>query len=235
MISLMNITAIIPARGGSKSIPRKNLSPLVGKPLISYAISVALRSRYISRVIISTDDKEIAKISKGCGAEVIIRPPEISGDEASSESALLHVLNTIKSQESFLPEIIVFLQCTSPLTLSKDIDAAIEKLLESNADSCFSATLSHAFLWSINPDGEATGINHDPRYRTRRQEMDPQYRENGAIYVMKTIGFMKAGHRFFGKTVISIMPPERSWDIDEPMDLIIADSILKNQRKRTQE
>lgn len=227
----MNVITIIPARGGSKGIPQKNLSPLIGRPLISYAILAAVESRYISRVIISTDDKEIAQISQQYGAEVVFRPSEISGDEASSESALLHVLKTLKDMNK-LPDITVFLQCTSPLTLTQDIDAAIERLIEKEADSCFSATQSHSFLWQVNSNGEAIGINHDPGYRPRRQEMQTQYRENGAIYVMRTEGFMKARHRFFGKTVLSVMPPERSWDIDEPLDLIIAESFLKYQRER---
>lgn len=230
-----DVIAIIPARGGSKGIPRKNLSLLVGKPLISYAITAALKSKYISQVMVSTDDEEIAQVSKSYGAEVIIRPPEISGDEASSESALLHVLNTLQSWGELLPDIIVFLQCTSPLTQPEDIDAAIDKLLRSNADTCFSATPSHSFLWRVNPESLAEEINHNPRFRPRRQEMQTQYRENGAIYVMRTEGFMKARHRFFGKTVISVMTPERSWDIDEPMDLTIAESFLKYQRKKIQE
>jgi CMP-N-acetylneuraminic acid synthetase len=221
------IIAIIPARGGSKSIPRKNSYPLSGKPLISYTLTAVFESQYITKTYVSTDDDEIAVISKSYGAEVIIRPPEISGDEASSESALLHVLTTLKNISEPLPDLIVFLQCTSPLTLNIDINAAIERLIESDADTCFSATPSHAFIWQVESDGRVKGINHDQRYRQRRQEMEPQYRENGAIYVMKTDGFMKTGHRFFGKTVLSVMPPERSWDIDEPMDLVIVESIMK--------
>ncbi|WP_373840307.1 cytidylyltransferase domain-containing protein [Methanospirillum sp.] len=225
----MHIITIIPARGGSKGIPRKNLLNLYGYPLLSYSIKASIRSDYISRTIVSTDDNEIKSIAEKYGAEVIIRPPDISGDEASSELALLHVLQTLIDRNGVIPDILVFLQCTSPLTQPEDIDAAIDKLLSSNADSCFSATPSHSFLWRVDSEGQAEGINHDPCFRKRRQDLKPQYRENGAIYVMKTEGFMKTGQRFFGKTVLSVMPPERSWEIDELFDVFVVEQLLLHQ------
>ncbi|WP_214036858.1 acylneuraminate cytidylyltransferase [Methanospirillum sp.] len=225
----MKTTAIIPARGGSKGIPKKNLLNLCGYPLISYAIRASTRSAYISRTIVSTDDDEISSIAIKYGAEVITRPADISGDESSSESALLHVLQTLTDHGETVPDIIVFLQCTSPLTQPEDIDAAIDELISNDADSCLSVTPSHSFLWRIKQENQADGINHDPGYRPRRQEMEPQYRENGAIYVMRTEGFMKTGHRFFGKTVLSVMPPERSWEIDEPFDVLVIEQLLNQQ------
>ena len=112
--SELKVLAIIPARGGSKGIPRKNLRKLAGKPLIAYAIETAHASYYVNRIIVSTDDQEIAEVSKGFGAEYIQRPIEISGDSASSESALLHTLEQLYTLEAYEPNLLVFLQCTSP-------------------------------------------------------------------------------------------------------------------------
>jgi len=139
----MKIIAIIPARGGSKGIPKKNIQLLAGKPLISYTIDTAWHSEKITRVIVSTDDHEIAAVSKQYGAEVVWRPANISGDTASSEAALLHVLEHLKTTEYYQPDLIIFLQCTSPLTTHEDIDGTIQTLLDEDADSAFTATPFH--------------------------------------------------------------------------------------------
>lgn len=220
--------AIIPARGGSKGIPRKNILPLAGKPLIAYNIEQARRSRYITRLIVSTDDAEIAAVAQRYGAEVVWRPPEISGDTASSEAALLHTLEHLHRAEDYRPEILVFLQCTSPLTLAEDIDGTIQVLLDEGADSALAVIPFHYFLW--RRDGEdAVGINHDKRYRPLRQERQPQYLESGAVYVMRVSGFLQARHRFFGRTALYIMPAERRLEIDDPVDLKIAEVLLRQQ------
>jgi len=213
--------AIIPARGGSKGIPRKNVHPFNGKPLICWNIEAALKAERVDEVIVSTDDAEIAELSHSTGATVVMRPDAISTDIASSEDALMHVLETLGTQ----PELTVFLQCTSPLTRSEDIDNCIQKLLNSDADSAFTATESHRFLWK-NPD-EASGINHDGAQRKRRQDLETEYAENGAVYVMRTAGFLQSRHRFFGKTVISEMPSTRTWEIDSPADIQVAEALSK--------
>ncbi|BCW97597.1 MAG: transferase [Armatimonadota bacterium] len=225
----MENLAIIPARGGSKSVPRKNLLPLAGKPLIASTIEAALQAETVSRVVVSTDDAEIAIVSEKHGAEVVWRPEEISGDRASSESALLHVLEHLDRHESYRPDLLVFLQCTSPLTTSDDIDGCVRKLLEENADSCLSVAAFHSFLWRNMPDNSAEGINHDKSFRPRRQEMEPQYRETGAVYVMRTEGFLAARHRFFGKTVLYVVDGERCLEIDEPVDVEIAEVLMRQR------
>jgi N-acylneuraminate cytidylyltransferase len=211
--------AIIPARGGSKGIPHKNIYPFNGKPLICWNIAAALEAETITNVLVSTDDAEIAAISKEAGASVIMRPDALSTDIASSEQALIHALKSLKQT----PELTVFLQCTSPLTQSVDIDHCIKKLLETKADCAFTATESHRFLWK-NPDN-ATGVNHKITERKRRQELEKEYAENGAVYVMRTTGFLQTQHRFFGKTVISEMPAIRSWEIDSLEDIRIAEAL----------
>jgi YrbI family 3-deoxy-D-manno-octulosonate 8-phosphate phosphatase len=230
----MECLAIIPARGGSKGIPRKNILPLAGKPLIAYNIEQALRAVQVNRVVVSTDDAEIASVARQYGAEVVWRPAEISGDNASSEAALLHTLQFLQQSEGYRPDLLVFLQCTSPLTQADDIDGAIHALLEENADTALAVIPFHYFLWRKGLTGsDAVGINHDKHIRPLRQEREPQYLETGAVYVMCVPGFLQARHRFFGKTAMYIMPVERRLEIDDPIDFQIAEALLQNNSGRS--
>jgi CMP-N,N'-diacetyllegionaminic acid synthase len=227
------ILALIPARGGSKGIPRKNLFPLAGRPLIVHTIEQALQSQQVSRVVVSTDDDEIARISRNAGAEVLARPPEISGDQASSESALLHALEALRTSEGYQPALVVFLQCTSPLRLEDDIDRAIETLRAEEADSLLSVSPSHKFLWA-RKDGVASPLNFDYRNRPRRQDMAKQYVENGSIYVFKTKVLLDTGNRLGGKISLYVMDEDASLDIDSPVDMKIAEMLmLERQRAST--
>lgn len=221
----MKVTAIIPARGGSKGIPRKNLHLFHGKPLVCWTIEAALQAKLVDQVVVSTDSTEIAEISRKAGAKVIMRPDEISSDIASSEDALIHALENLGE----LPELTVFLQCTSPLTWPEDIDNCIHKLLDTEADSAFTANESHRFLWKNSE--AATEINHDGAERKRRQDIEKEYAENGAVYAMRTAGFLQVRHRFFGKTVISEMPPTRSWEIDSIDDIHMAEALSMLREK----
>ena len=221
--------AVIPARGGSKGIPGKNLRPVAGAPLLAHAIRAARGARSVNRVVVSTDDDAIAAAARAEGADVVRRPAEISGDTASSESALLHTLESLAA-EGCRPELLVFLQCTSPLTLAEDIDAAVEALRRKGADTAFTATPFHGFVWREEADGNAAGVNHDKAVRLRRQDRPPEFVENGAVYVMKADHFREKKHRFFGRTVMCEMPAERSLDIDGPEDLALADRILSARR-----
>ncbi|MGJ8642786.1 MAG: cytidylyltransferase domain-containing protein [Luteolibacter sp.] len=227
----MNSICIIPARGGSKGHPRKNVLPLCGRPLIAWNILAALEACGEGNVYVSTDDAEIAAIGEKYGARIVWRPAELSVDQASSESALIHALEKITNERSGLPEFFLFMQCTSPLTAAKDLSAVCNALQSGGADSVFSATSSHRFLWKRDPENSATGINHDSTVRLRRQDMDPEYAENGAIYGMRTQGFLDSKHRFFGKTLIHVMPEQRSWEIDSPTDFKIAEVLLREQLK----
>ena len=227
----MEAIAIIPARGGSKGIPRKNVRLLAGKPLVAHTIEHARQAGSVNRVVVSTDDAEIASISRECGADVIWRPPDISGDTASSESALLHALEHLEKTEGYEPDLVVFLQCTSPLTAPEDIDATVQALVDHNADSALAVTPFHCFVWQEDKHGNATGVNHEKSRRRLRQAREAQYVETGAIYVMRTQGLLKAKHRFFGKTVMCVMPRERWCEIDEAVDLAIAEMLLRRQQE----
>jgi len=227
----LSVIAVIPARGGSKGIPRKNITNVAGKPLIAYMIEAAKSSKFISKIFVSTDDAEIASVAKMFNAEVIERPSGISGDNSPSELALLNVLDHLQKNNQKKPEILVFLQCTSPLTSVDDIDQTITKLLSEKADTAFTVTPTHVFLWAEDSNGEAIGINHDKKVRKMRQECQPQYIETGSVYVMRCEGFLKNKHRFFGKTVLSVIPPERALDIDEPADIPRAEYAIQKQKE----
>jgi YrbI family 3-deoxy-D-manno-octulosonate 8-phosphate phosphatase len=223
--------AIIPARGGSKGIPRKNVLSVAGKPLLAWNIEAACAASRVNRVVVSTDDPEIAAVARRFGADVVDRPAEISGDRASSEAALLHVLEHLDASEGYRPEVVVFLQCTSPLTASEDIDGTIEAMEREGADTALAVIPFHYFLWKPDAAGGAVGINHDKRVRPMRQDREPQFLESGAIYVMKTDGFRETKHRFFGKTAMYEMPAERRWEIDDPVDLEIAEVLLRARER----
>lgn len=224
--------AVIPARGGSKGVPRKNLRLLAGKPLVAHSIEQALSAEAVSRVVVSTEDPEIALTARRYGAEVIDRPLALSQDHSSSESALLHVLEVLRQAEAYEPARLAFLQCTSPLLLAEDIDAIFAALEENQADSALSASRFHGFLWrQAGSEHVAAGINHDQRVRERRQDREPQFHENGAVYAMRTAGFVAAGHRFFGKTILHEMPAERSLEIDSPLDFEIAEVVCRRRQQ----
>lgn len=225
----MSTVAIIPARGGSKGIPRKNLLPLCGKPLIGWTIEAARAARCVDRVVVSTDDAEIRTVARQFGADVVWRPTEISGDQASSEAALLQALELLRDTEHYEPARIVFLQCTSPLTSHEDIEGTVAALEAQRADSAVAVTDFHYFLWRESGAGDVVGINHDKSVRLLRQQREPNYRETGAVYVMRTAGFRESKHRFFGKTAHYVMPAGRCWEIDEPVDVTIAEVLLRQQ------
>ncbi len=219
--------AIIPARGGSKGVPRKNVRLLGDKPLIAHSILDAKESQYTDKVYVSTDDLEIAEVSRQYGAEIINRPNQLAGDTASSESALIHALSEIEKTD-ISPDLVVFLQCTSPLRTGIDIDKAIAKLKAENADSLLSVSPSHRFLWE-EVAGVAKSINYDYRDRPRRQDMQPQYVENGSIYIFKPWVLKEFGNRLGGKISLFIMSEAASWEIDSALDLEIAESLMKKQ------
>lgn len=220
------IVAMIPARGGSKGIPGKNIVQLAGKPLIAYTVEQAVASARVGRVIVSTDSEEIAAAAEQYGASVVFRPAEISGDEATSESALKHCLDRLESREAFVPELVVFLQATSPLRTTGDIDAAIATLERDEADSLFSACPQGAFVWRHMPTGFEP-LSYDPRSRPRRQEAPIDVAENGSIYVFKPWVLKELGCRIGGRISVYMMSVLDSLQVDEIDDLPIVDIVLR--------
>lgn len=211
-----DIIAIIPARGGSKRIPSKNLLPMGGIPMLAYSILHATNSNSVKKVYVSTDDTRIADIARAYGAEVVWRPTEIADDTASSESALLHVLDERNKKKLPDPELVVFLQCTSPVRMPDDIDNAVRWLVERDADSLFSACESNRLIWSVRENGELYSLNYDFHMRQREQDMKIQYRENGSIYVFKPEILRKNENRLGGKIAVYPMAYWSSFQLDAP-------------------
>lgn len=217
------VVAVIPARGGSKGIPRKNLRRVGGVPLIGRAVDSALRSALIDRVVVSTDDPEIASVAREWGADVVDRPPELAGDTASSESALLHALEELR-RRGVETRVLVFLQATSPFIDPDDLDDAVARVAEGLEDVVFSAVESWSFLWRHGADG-MLGVNHDPVARPRRQDREAEYLETGAFYVLDAAGFRAARHRFFGRTGVAIVEERYAIEIDTEEQLGLASAI----------
>jgi N-acylneuraminate cytidylyltransferase len=218
----LETVAVIPARGGSKGVPRKNLRRVGGIPLLARAIVSARAAARIDRVVVSTDDSEIAAVAREWGAEVVERPSELSGDAASSESALEHALEAL-SARGVSVGILVFLQATSPFIDARDLDAAIERVDAGESDSVFSAVESWGFLWRAERGQHgASGINHDFRTRPRRQDRELEYLETGAFYVMDAAGFRSARHRFFGRIGVAVVPESTALEIDTLEQLELA-------------
>jgi len=227
MSSRTEILAIVPARGGSKGIPGKNLVPLAGKPLLVHTLDQANASPLIRRLVVSTDSVEIAAVAKESGAEVILRPSEISGDEAPSESALLHCVDSLKASEEYEPDLVVFLQATSPIRRAGDIDRAIKTLREGGYDSVFSASPTHGFVWELQGANGPVPLDYDPAHRPMRQKVGDRLVENGSVYVFKPWVLRQTGLRLGGKVGVYRMGFLEALQIDEPFDLDLAGWILQ--------
>ncbi len=225
----MSIITIIPARGGSKGLPGKNIRNLADLPLIAHSIMSAKEAKLVDKVYVSTDDHEIAEIAKDYGAEIIDRPEQLANDTASSESALIHAVEQIEAKDIDI-NLVVFLQCTSPIRTAEDIDNAIKKVTTENADSLLSVSPNHRFLWQ-EVDDVVQSINYDYRRRLRRQDMQPQYVENGSIYIFKPWVLKELNNRLGGKISLFPMSEAASWEIDSLLDFEIAESLLKKQVK----
>jgi YrbI family 3-deoxy-D-manno-octulosonate 8-phosphate phosphatase len=208
--------AIIPARGGSKGVPGKNVAPVGGVPLVARAIRSA-RLAGVEAVYVSTDDADIARVTREAGAEVIDRPQDLAVDTASSESALLHALEVL-SDAGVNPDVVVFLQATSPFIDPSALGEAIDRVVAGSEDVVFSAFETYAFLWRLGSEG-ATGVNHDESHRPRRQDREPHYQESGAFYVMRADGFRDGGYRFFGRVGVQEVSERTAIEIDFPDEL----------------
>lgn len=220
----MRTICIIPARGGSKGLPRKNVLPVGGTPLIGRAIEAAKGSGRIDGVYVSTDDAEIAGVAQASGAGIIDRPAEISGSMASSEAALLHGLDVL-AEQGIAPEVLVFLQCTSPFTSSDEIRRCVEALDDPEVHSALAVTHHHSFLWTLDADGYAVGVNHVwNEQRKLRQELPPQFLETGSIYVMRVAAFREKRTRFCGR-VKPVVVERYCTEIDSPIDMALAQAV----------
>lgn len=232
MIGQYRVTALIPARGGSKRLPRKNVKLLGDKPLIAWSIEAALASKYIDRVIVSTDDDEIKQVSEQYGAEVpFLRPEHLSNDHASSFDVIKHSIRFVRlDQEN---ELIVLLQPTSPLRLISEIDAALEFFLTKNAKGVVSISeTEHSPMWSNTlPENGCMSDFIRPEVQGKRsQDLPKFYQLNGSIYIYEILTLLEKGHIFFNENVYGFETSlETSVDIDTALDFLVAETILKHR------
>jgi CMP-N,N'-diacetyllegionaminic acid synthase len=215
------ILAVIPARGGSKGVPRKNIRALNGKPLIAWTIEQAEQSRYIDRVIVSSEDEEICQVAKQSGAEIpFVRPAELASDTASGVDVLCHAVENAGADCDY----VVLLQPTSPLRESTDIDAAIEYCVEQAVTSVVSlaeATKSPYWMYHMKEGGELTPFVDNAA--SNRQELPQSYALNGAVYVLEVARLLASRKILDEQTLGYVMPAERSYDIDTETDFLICE------------
>jgi CMP-N,N'-diacetyllegionaminic acid synthase len=223
----MTTAAIILARGGSKAIPGKNIMNFCGKPLLSWSIIQAKKAQSVDLVVVSSDDKSILEVASEYGAKVIKRPRKFSTDTATSESALLHALDVLKKELGEELERVVFLQPTSPLRHSSDLDGAVKVFDDLGADSLFSDAILDDFCVWTDETGKLTGKTFDPWNRGRRQDREALYLETGSIYVFKPNLLRKTGNRLGGIIARYTMPFWKSYEIDAPEDIIICEFLFK--------
>ncbi|WP_369189863.1 NTP transferase domain-containing protein [Streptomyces sp. R08] len=243
--SVRRVLAVIPARGGSKGVPAKNLAPVGGVPLVARAVRECRASRLVTDVVVSTDDQAIAAAARQAGAEVVLRPAAIAGDTATSEAAVLHAMDTHEALHGASVDVVLLVQCTSPFIVREDVDGIVNAIVANGADTAHTVAPFHGFVWR-DADDEATavveparseevggatkvanstvasggyGVNHDKSFRPRRQDRPQDFLETGAVYGMDAAGFRKVGHRFFGRTELVRTDPARVLEIDDPHEL----------------
>ncbi|MEV5956912.1 N-acylneuraminate cytidylyltransferase [Streptomyces sp. NPDC051987] len=225
------VLAVIPARGGSKGVPAKNLAPVGGVPLVARAVRECVASRLVTDVVVSTDDQAIAAAARSAGAEVVLRPAAIAGDTATSEAAVLHAMDAHEALHGASVDVVLLVQCTSPFIVREDLDGVAAAVVENGADTALTVATFHGFVWRdevhapvpVGADQASAsggfGVNHDKSFRPRRQDRPQDFLETGAAYAMRADGFREHQHRFFGHTELVRTDPARVLEIDDPHDL----------------
>lgn len=228
MINGKSILAIIPARGDSKGVPRKNIRELAGKPLIAWTIEEAKKSKYIDRLIVSSEDQEIIQVAKSWGCEVpFVRPKELALDDTPGSQVIIHALHMLSKHDYVL-----VLQPTSPLRTVEDIDGCIQFCEERRAVSCVSVTepdKSPYWMFVLDSVGRMRPLLVQDRLITRRQGLPTVYALNGAIYMAQWDWFLENETFIHEQTLAYIMPRERSLDIDTEFDFELATMRLRNK------
>lgn len=224
----LRVLAIVPARGGSKGVPGKNVRPLAGKPLIAWTIEAAQRCAAIERVVVSTDDDAIARVAAEYGAQVIMRPAELAQDTTPTEPALFHALEALEATEGYVPDAVALLQCTSPLRGADVIDACVALLHDTGCDAVMTVTpMQHWYLaGQVGPEARYRP-EYDYLRRPRSQEMPEKVRENGAVYVTRVEALHTHGNRLGGDVRVVVLDAVRSVDIDSEEDFRLAQEAIQ--------
>lgn len=226
MFNNLSVLAVIPARGGSKGVPRKNIRELAGKPLIAWTIEEAKKSKYITKLILSSEDDEIIGVAKAYGCDVPFkRPIELAQDDTAGIDPILHAIEQCPGYDY-----VIMLQPTSPLRTAEDVDGCIEHLLNSQAELCVSVTepsKSPYWMYTLSEDSVMRPLIEQDKLIVRRQDLPKVYALNGAVYVGKIDTVVKERSFITDGTIGFIMPAKRSFDIDTEMDFNICENILK--------
>ncbi|PRY63215.1 N-acylneuraminate cytidylyltransferase [Knoellia remsis] len=227
----MSILAVIPARGGSKGVPRKNLRPVAGRPLIEWTIQQALDAEHDLDVVVSTDDEEIADVARAAGAEVpFLRPADLAQDTTATEPVVRHAIDELTARGR-RPEAVMLLQATSPIRLPGTIDRAIAEFTASGADSMVGVVPQAPFLWWAGDDDTGPHADYDITARPRRQDLTARtlrYRETGSLYLTRTEVYEQLDNRLGGRVRLFVMDEVEGIDIDSEVDLGVADAELAN-------
>ena len=228
----MNNVAFIPVRGGSTSIPLKNIKPICGKPLVYWTALAASKASSIDAVFISTDSSQIKECVESFNlpkVQVINRSPETATNTASSESALLEFADNYEFNN------VAFIQATSPLLTRVDIDEAFQIFNCPDCDSVLSVVEDKHFYWQQDENGIAKELNYDVFNRPRRQDFEGCFQENGALYITSKLNLLESQNRVSGKIKLYVMPEETAYEIDEPHDWVIIERLLSQRIKINQE
>ncbi len=224
----MSTLLVIPVRGGSKGVPRKNVRDVGGKPLVVWTIEQALAVPGDRRVVVSTDDREIAEVAAEAGAEVpFLRPAALARDETATEPVVQHAIEHLAA-EGYRPAAVVLLQATSPVRLPGTIERAIRQFSDGDADSLVGVVPQTPFLWHL---GEPPAAEYDVGHRPRRQELAPEsffYRETGSLYVTRTALYASPGNRIGGRVQLFVMEEVEGIDIDSEADLLLAEQAIRS-------
>ncbi|MBV9542784.1 MAG: acylneuraminate cytidylyltransferase family protein [Chloroflexi bacterium] len=233
--SALHVLAVVPARGGSKGIPRKNLQLLAGKPLVAHAVETALAATLVTRVLCSTDDPKIADIAREAGAEVpFLRPTELAQDRSEDWPVFVHVLDRLEQHDGWRPDLIVNLRPTSPLRTPRHVDDAIHLLLRTGADSVKAVCLARQHphkMWLRQPDGCIEPYLKTPFRLSRgpdvpRAELEDIYWQNGVVDVTRREVILERGVMIGSRVAGLVTEPHESIDIDTPLDLALAELLL---------
>lgn len=231
MIANKKVLAVIPARGGSKGLPGKNVRPLAGKPLLAWSVEAARASKYVDRVVLSSDDPEIMAVARAAGCEVpFTRPADLATDSARVQDVIIHALDSLGEDFGY----VVLLQPTSPLRSTADIDACVETCEATRAPGCVSVTRpakSPYWMFFLDEDGTGHPVLGGDNTGKQRQDLPQAYVLNGAVYVVEVAQFRESLSFVCPDTRFHVMPEDRSCDIDTELDFAFAE-ILEARHRR---
>lgn len=226
----MEVLALIAARGGSQRVPRKNIKLAGGKPLIAWTVEAAMQASCVTRCVVTTDDSEVAEVAIRYGADVpFMRPVELAQANSTSMDTVIHCLRWLEQNENYIPDYFIFLQPTSPLRDSTDIDRAFEVFQKQKIEAMVSvaAVREHPrWIYDIKSDGKMELVIKDAQFP------ESMYAPNGAIYIYKVKNFLQTKQWLPEATFAFVMPPEKSIDVDTPFDFKIADLLLGQKNEK---